>query len=90
MFAVLRRHRGTLAGATVRVVGLSGLTGLLTTAAIFALARPVVTRMRNQRIWHHHVEDPYDAYGEASAHGNGLPARPDVFPCAIPGFRIPG
>jgi hypothetical protein len=59
VFAVLRRHRGTLTGATVRVVGLSGLTGLLTTAAIFALAWPVFTRMRNQRIWYHHVEDPY-------------------------------
>ncbi|MGW6401531.1 hypothetical protein [Streptomyces sp. NPDC055134] len=58
-FAVLRRHRRTLAGATVRVIGLSGLTGLLTTAAIFALAWPVFTRMRNQRIWYHHVEDPY-------------------------------
>ncbi|MFB6674332.1 hypothetical protein ACFCWG_18390 [Streptomyces sp. NPDC056390] len=59
VFTVLRRHRGTLAGATARVVGLSGLTGLLTTAAIFALAWPVFTRMRNQRIWYHHVEDPY-------------------------------
>ncbi|MFC6063056.1 hypothetical protein [Streptomyces ochraceiscleroticus] len=58
-FAVLRRHRGALAGATVRIVGLSGLTGLLMTAAIFALAWPVFTRMRNQRIWYHHVEDPY-------------------------------
>ncbi|MET7931389.1 hypothetical protein ABZT43_47715 [Streptomyces sp. NPDC005349] len=58
-FAVLRRHRGTLARATGRVVGLSGLAGLLMTAAIFALAWPVFTRMRNQRIWYHHVEDPY-------------------------------
>ncbi|MFI9586886.1 hypothetical protein ACIHCQ_34820 [Streptomyces sp. NPDC052236] len=57
--AVLRRHRGTLAGATVRVVGLSGLTGLLMTATIFALAWPVFTRMRNERIWYRHVEDPY-------------------------------
>ncbi|WP_407551035.1 hypothetical protein QOM21_16975 [Streptomyces sp. Pv4-95] len=58
-FAVLRRHRRPLAAATVRVVGLSGLVGLLTTAAIFALAWPLFTHMRNQRIWYHHVEDPY-------------------------------
>ncbi|MFD9504445.1 hypothetical protein [Streptomyces sp. NPDC060035] len=58
-FVVLRRHRGALAGATVRIVGLSGLAGLLMTAAIFALAWPVFTRMRNQRTWYHHVEDPY-------------------------------
>ncbi|MFD0555043.1 hypothetical protein ACFQ0X_42120 [Streptomyces rectiviolaceus] len=58
-FAVLRRHRRTLAGATARLVGLSGLAGLLMTAAIFALAWPLFTRMRNQRIWYHHVEDPY-------------------------------
>ncbi|MFF4753252.1 hypothetical protein ACWD5R_26795 [Streptomyces sp. NPDC002514] len=58
-FAVLRRHRGTLAGATVRVVGLSGLAGLLMTAAIFALAWPLFTRMRNQRTWYHQIEDPY-------------------------------
>lgn len=58
-FAVLRRHRGTLGGATTRVVGLSGLAALLMTAAIFALAWPVFTRMRNQRIWYHYLEDPY-------------------------------
>ncbi|MFJ8675709.1 hypothetical protein [Streptomyces sp. NPDC093589] len=58
-FAVLRRNRRILAGATVRVVGLSGLAGLLTMVAIFALAWPVFTRMRNERIWYHHVEDPY-------------------------------
>ncbi|WP_329204206.1 hypothetical protein OG257_01605 [Streptomyces sp. NBC_00683] len=58
-FGVLRRHRGTLAGAALRVAGLCGLAGLLMTAAIFALAWPVFTRMRNQRIWYHHVEDPY-------------------------------
>ncbi|MGC5534608.1 hypothetical protein [Streptomyces sp. SR-10] len=58
-FAVLRRRRGALAGATVRVVGLSGLAGLLVTTAIFALAWPDFTRMRNQRVWYHHVEDPY-------------------------------
>ncbi|MGW7640241.1 hypothetical protein [Streptomyces decoyicus] len=58
-FAVLRRHRRALAGATVRLVGLSGLAGLLTTATIFALSWPLFTRMRNQRIWYHHVEDPY-------------------------------
>ncbi|MFJ6614411.1 hypothetical protein ACIQPT_29485 [Streptomyces sp. NPDC091289] len=58
-FGVLRRQRGTLAGATARVVGLSGLAGLLVTAAVFALAWPVFTRMRNQRIWYQHIEDPY-------------------------------
>ncbi|MFC9427615.1 hypothetical protein [Streptomyces sp. NPDC056987] len=58
-FAVLRRHRGTLAGATVRVVGLTGLAGLLMTAAIFALAWPLFTHMRNQRIWYRYIEDPY-------------------------------
>ncbi|WP_406140787.1 hypothetical protein OH828_31990 [Streptomyces anulatus] len=58
-FTVLRRRRGALAGATVRIVGLSGLAGLLVTTAIFALAWPVFTRMRNQRIWYHQVEDPY-------------------------------
>lgn len=58
-FAVLRRHRGAVAGATVRVVSLCGLVALLMTAMIFALAWPVFTRMRNQRIWYHHVEDPY-------------------------------
>ncbi|MET9145394.1 hypothetical protein [Streptomyces sp. NPDC004042] len=44
---------------TARLVGLSGLAGLLLTAAVFALAWPVFTRMRNQRIWYQHVEDPY-------------------------------
>ncbi|WNI26686.1 hypothetical protein [Streptomyces sp. ITFR-16] len=58
-FAVLRRHRGDLAGATARVVGLAGLGGLLMTAAIFALSWPLFTRMRNQRIWYHQLEDPY-------------------------------
>lgn len=58
-FAVLRRRRGTLAGETARVVGLSGLTGLLMTAAVFALAWPVFTRMRDQRVWYHQAEDPY-------------------------------
>ncbi|MFY0515770.1 hypothetical protein ACOMD4_36085 [Streptomyces anulatus] len=58
-FAVLRRHRGALAGAAVRIVGVSGLAGLLVTTAIFALAWPVFTRMRNQRIWYQQVEDPY-------------------------------
>ncbi|MFJ7998714.1 hypothetical protein ACIQ7D_16445 [Streptomyces sp. NPDC096310] len=57
--AVLRRHRGALAGATVRVVGLSGLAALLMTTAIFALAWPLFTHMRNQRIWYHYAEDPY-------------------------------
>ncbi|MFC7302630.1 hypothetical protein ACFQVC_00180 [Streptomyces monticola] len=58
-FAVLRRHRGPLVGATARVVGLCGLAGLLMTAAIFALAWPVFTRMRNQLIYYRYVEDPY-------------------------------
>ncbi|MGW3115427.1 hypothetical protein [Streptomyces sp. NPDC001091] len=58
-FAALRRHRGTLAGAAVRIVGLCGLAGLLMTAAVFALAWPCFTRMRNQRIWYQQIEDPY-------------------------------
>ncbi|MFH9431930.1 hypothetical protein ACH4JZ_27050 [Streptomyces sp. NPDC017615] len=58
-FAALRRHRGTLAGAAVRIVGLCGLVGLLMTAAVFALAWPCFTRMRNQRIWYQQIEDPY-------------------------------
>lgn len=58
-FAVLRRHRGALAGATLRVVGLAGLAWLLLTAAIFALSWPLFTRMRNQRVWYHYNEDPY-------------------------------
>lgn len=48
---VLRQRRSVPVGATVRVVGLSGLAGLLVTAAISALAQPVFTRMRNQRVW---------------------------------------
>ncbi|WP_244164724.1 hypothetical protein [Streptomyces silaceus] len=59
VLTVLRRHRRILASATARVVGLSGLVGLLMTAAIFALAWPVFTHMRNQRIWYHHLENPY-------------------------------
>ncbi|MFJ4277543.1 hypothetical protein [Streptomyces massasporeus] len=58
-FAVLRRHRGAVAGATARVVSLCGLVALLMTATIFALAWPVFTHMRNQRTWYRHVEDPY-------------------------------
>lgn len=58
-FAVLRRHRGVLAGATGRIVGLAGLVGLLLTAAIFALSWPLFTHMRNQVFWYRHVEDPY-------------------------------
>ncbi|MEV5982584.1 hypothetical protein [Streptomyces sp. NPDC052114] len=58
-FIALRRHRRTLASATARVVGLSGLAGLLMTAAIFACAWPLFTHMRNQRAWYHHLEDPY-------------------------------
>lgn len=58
-FAALRGHRRTLAGAAVRIVGLCGLAGLLMTAAVFALAWPCFTRMRNQRIWYQHLEDPY-------------------------------
>ncbi|MFY4721546.1 hypothetical protein [Streptomyces sp. LaBMicrA B280] len=59
VFAVLRRHRRMVAAATVRVVGLSALAGLLLTVLIFALSWPLFTRMRNQRIWYHHLEDPY-------------------------------
>ncbi|MEU6002759.1 hypothetical protein [Streptomyces sp. NPDC047197] len=58
-FVTLRRHRGTLASATVRVVGLSGLAGLLMTAAIFALAWPLFTHMRNEVVRYHQLEDPY-------------------------------
>ncbi|OKI02600.1 hypothetical protein A6A06_16455 [Streptomyces sp. CB02923] len=58
-FAVLRQHRGALAGATLRLVGLSGLIGLLMTAAIFALVWPVFIHMRNERIRYHQLEDPY-------------------------------
>ncbi|MFI6964829.1 hypothetical protein [Streptomyces sp. NPDC050255] len=58
-FAVLRRNRRALAGATGRVVGLAGLAGLLLTAAIFALAWPLFTHMRNERIRYHLMEDPY-------------------------------
>lgn len=57
--AVLRRHRAALGGATARVVGLSGLAGLLMTAAIFALAWPLFTHMRNERIRYHQLEDSY-------------------------------
>lgn len=58
--SALRLHRGALAGTTGRVVGLSGLVGLLLTAAIFALAWPLFTHMRNQRVWYHtYLEDPY-------------------------------
>ncbi|MEU9745717.1 hypothetical protein [Streptomyces niveus] len=59
-FSVLLRHRGALAGVTGRVVGLSGLVGLLLTAVIFALAWPLFTHMRNQVVWYHtYLEDPY-------------------------------
>ncbi|MET9553364.1 hypothetical protein [Streptomyces sp. NPDC006645] len=56
---VLRRHRGALAGATGRVVGMVAVVGLLLTGGIFALSWPLFTRMRNQRAWYHYVEDPY-------------------------------
>lgn len=58
-FAVLRRNRRALAGTTARLVGLAGLTGLLMTAAIFALSWPLFTHMRNERIRYHQMEDPY-------------------------------
>ncbi|MEU9095401.1 hypothetical protein [Streptomyces sp. NPDC048428] len=58
-FTVLRRNRGALAGATGRVVGLSGLAGLLVTAAVFALAWPLFTHMRDERVRYHLMEDPY-------------------------------
>ncbi|MGW4276214.1 hypothetical protein ACWEGQ_28545, partial [Streptomyces seoulensis] len=58
-FTVLRQRRRTLADATARVVGLAGLTGLLATAAVFALAWPVFTRMRDQRVRYHRAEEPY-------------------------------
>ncbi|MFF1923019.1 hypothetical protein ACFVW8_20920 [Streptomyces sp. NPDC058221] len=56
---MLRRDRGPLGSATVRVVSLSGAAWLLMTAAIFGLAWPLFTHMRNQRIWYHHMEEPY-------------------------------
>ncbi|MGM9462909.1 hypothetical protein [Streptomyces murinus] len=59
--AVLRHDRGALAAATVRVVGLSALAGLLMTALIFVLSWPLFTRMRNRRTWYHHLEDPCTA-----------------------------
>ncbi|WP_329331509.1 hypothetical protein OG866_01950 [Streptomyces sp. NBC_00663] len=58
-FAVLLRHRDTLAAATVRVVSLTALAGLLMTATVFALSWPLFTHMRNERIRYHHLEDPY-------------------------------
>lgn len=58
-FAVLRRNRRALAGTTGRVVGLAGLAGLLLAAAIFALAWPLFTHMRNERVRYHLMEDPY-------------------------------
>ncbi|MDP5314815.1 hypothetical protein [Streptomyces poriferorum] len=58
-FEVLRRNRGALAGATLRVVGWGGLAGLLLTAVIFALGWPLFTHMRNERIRYHQLEDPY-------------------------------
>ncbi|MER5279757.1 hypothetical protein ABT025_29035 [Streptomyces sp. NPDC002809] len=59
VFEVLRHNRGVLAGATLRVAGAAGLAGLLMTAAIFALAWPLFTHMRNERIRYHQIEDPY-------------------------------
>jgi hypothetical protein len=58
-FAVLRRHWRALAGATGRTVGLAGLAGLLLTAAIFVLARPLFVHMRDEQIRYHQFEDPY-------------------------------
>ncbi|MEU6841087.1 hypothetical protein ABZ930_04335 [Streptomyces sp. NPDC046716] len=58
-FGVLRRHRAQLAGATVRVVGLSGLVWLLLTAAVFALSWQLFTTMRNRVLYYHYNEDPY-------------------------------
>lgn len=76
--AVLRHDRGALAAATVRVVGLSALAGLLMTALIFALSWPLFTRMRNRRTWYHHLEDPYlhDHTALARAARGTLPLYP--------------
>ncbi|MFD4764737.1 hypothetical protein [Streptomyces niveus] len=78
-FGVLRRDRRALAGVTGRVVGLGGLAGLLLTVAIFALAWPLFTRMRNQRVWYHYLEDPY-------LHDGTELAR--VALCALPLFLL--
>lgn len=58
-FGVLRRDRRALAGVTGRVVGLVGLAGLVLTVVVFVVAWPLFTRMRNQRVWYHYLEDPY-------------------------------
>ncbi|MEU6817886.1 hypothetical protein [Streptomyces sp. NPDC046860] len=57
--AVLWRHRRFLARATIRVVALYALAGTLMTAAVFALAWPCFTRMRDQRVWYQQNEEPY-------------------------------
>ncbi|MGW1015225.1 hypothetical protein [Streptomyces niveus] len=58
-FGVLWRDRRALAGVTGRVVGLGGLAGLVLTVVVFLVAWPLFTRMRNQRVWYHYLEDPY-------------------------------
>ncbi|MEU5321173.1 hypothetical protein AB0G67_31130 [Streptomyces sp. NPDC021056] len=58
-FAVLLHHRSTLTAATVRVVSLTALAGLLTTVTVFALSWPLFTHMRSERIRYHQLEDPY-------------------------------
>ncbi|MDQ8704021.1 hypothetical protein RCO28_16200 [Streptomyces sp. LHD-70] len=59
VLVALRWNRGAVAGATARVVGLAGLVGLVLTGAIFALAWPLFTHMRNERIRYQQLEDPY-------------------------------
>jgi hypothetical protein len=58
-FAVLSRQRSTLTAATVRVVSLTALAGLLMTVTVFALSWPLFTHMRSERIRYHQLEDPY-------------------------------
>ncbi|MER6186646.1 hypothetical protein [Streptomyces sp. NPDC001652] len=58
-FSVLLRHRSTLTAATVRVVSLTALAGLLMTVTVFALSWPLFTHMRSERIRYHQLEDPY-------------------------------
>ncbi|MDI3419126.1 hypothetical protein [Streptomyces luteolus] len=59
VLVALRWKRGAVVGATARVVGLAGLVGLVLTGAIFALAWPLFTHMRNERIRYQRLEDPY-------------------------------
>lgn len=54
----LSRGGRSLAGVILCVVALSGLLGLLATAAAFAVARPEFTKMRENLLWARSAEDP--------------------------------